>query len=130
MTNPGRTKIMTRLEEIVDPLHTALLVWDVQYALFNNIFNQEAFLKKTKGLIDKARSHHIPILYAKITPLSKAYESAFRTYMTMKRVGVDDPDKLPQFIVPGTPNAAGSEPPRAPRHPERPPNSGTRIRAR
>lgn len=105
MTNQGRTKIMTRMEEIVDPAHTALLVWDVQNALFDRIFNQEAFLMKMIGLIENARSHQVPIVYAKITPLPREYESAFRTYMTMKRMGVDDPDKLPQLIVPGTPNA-------------------------
>lgn len=105
MTKQERTKVFTRLEDIVDPSRTALLAWDVQNALYDRIFNQESFLKKMKRLIEKARSHQIPIIYAKITPLPKKYESAFRTYMFMKRFGVDNPDKVPQFIVPGTKSA-------------------------
>jgi nicotinamidase-related amidase len=44
----------------------------------------------------------MPVIYTKITPLSREYESPFRIFMTMKRFGVEDPDKLPQFMVPGT----------------------------
>ncbi len=105
MTRQKGSKVLTGLKEIVDPVQTALVVWDVQNMLFDRIFDQEAFLKNSKHLIDKARSHQIPIIYTKITPLPREYESPFRIYMTMKRFGVDDPDKLPQFMVPGTPGA-------------------------
>ena len=105
MTRQRGEKVFTKLKEIVDPIHTALLVWDVQNALFDRIFNQDTFLKKIKLLIEKARSHQIPILYARIKPLPMEYESPFRKYMFMKRLGIDDPEKLPQFIVPGTPPA-------------------------
>lgn len=105
MTIRKGAKVFTGLKDIVDPVHTALVVWDVQNMLVDSSFNQETFLINTKRLIDKARSHQIPIIYTKITPLPREYESPFRTYMMMKRVGVDDPDKLPQFMVPGAPEA-------------------------
>jgi nicotinamidase-related amidase len=105
MTIRKGAKIFTGLKDIIDPVHTALVVWDVQNMLVDRSFNQETFLKNTKRLIDKARSHQIPVIYTKITPLPREYESPFRLYMMMKRVGVDDPDKLPQFMVPGTPEA-------------------------
>lgn len=105
MTAQRGIKIFTGLREIVDPGHTALVVWDVQNMLFDRIFNQETFIKNIKHLIKTARSHHIPIIYTKITPLPKEYESPFRTYMMMKRFGADDPNKLPPFMVPGTPEA-------------------------
>ena len=102
MTDRGRLKVLTRLKDIVAQGRTALLIWDVQNALFDRIFNREAFLKNTKRLIEAARARQIPIIYSKITPLPREYESPFRTYMFMKRLGVDDPEKLPQFMTPGT----------------------------
>lgn len=98
-------KVLIHSKDIVDPAHTALLVWDVQNALFDRIFNQGAFLKNIKTLIEKARSLEIPILYARIKPLPMEYESAFRKYMFMKRLGIEETEKLPRFIVPGTPPA-------------------------
>ena len=93
------------LKEIIAPSHTALLVWDVQNLLVNGIFNKEAFLKDLKSLIEVARSKKIPIIYSKITPLPKDYESSFRTFMFMKRFKIKDPEKLPRFLEPGTPES-------------------------
>lgn len=95
----------TNLKEIVDPNHTALLVWDVQNLLVNGIFNKKEFLKDLKSLIEIARVKNIPIIYSKITPLPKDYESSFRTFMFMKRFKIKDPEKLPRFLEPGTPGA-------------------------
>lgn len=105
MSNQTSPTIHTRLKDIVDPSHTALVVWDVQNLLVKGIFNPEAFLKNSKTLLDKTRRSQIPIIYTKITPLPREYESPFRTYMLMKRFGVDDPEKVPQFLIPGTPEA-------------------------
>ena len=105
MSNKTSPTIHTQLKDIVDPSHTALVVWDVQNLLVERIFNREAFLKDSKSLIDKARKSQIPVIYTKITPLPREYESPFRTYMFMKRFGVDDPEKVPQFLIPGTPEA-------------------------
>ena len=93
------------LKEIVEPNHTALLVWDVQNLLVNGIFNKKEFLKDLKSLIEIARDKNVPIIYSKITPLPKDYESSFRTFMFMKRFKIKDPEKLPRFLEPGTPEA-------------------------
>ncbi len=85
------------LKEIVGTDHTALVIWDVQNALVSSIFNKEEFLQNSKSLIKTARSNKIPIIYTRITPLPRDYESSWRTFMLMRRYGVDDPEKLPQF---------------------------------
>ena len=85
------------LAEIVGKDHTALVIWDVQNALVNSSFNKEEFLRNSKSLIKTARSNKVPIIYTKITPLPEEYESPWRTFMLMRRYGVDDPAKLPQF---------------------------------
>jgi len=105
MKAPGTPVIYRNLREIVDPEHTALVIWDVQNGLVNTAFNKEEFLKNLKLLIKEARSKNVPIIYTKITPLPREYESPWRTYMTMKRYGVDDPKKLPSSMQPGSPEA-------------------------
>jgi nicotinamidase-related amidase len=102
MEASAKNRIYKNLKEIVAPRHTALVVWDVQNALVNHIFNQSEFLVNLKAFIGAARKNGIPVIYTKITPLSPQHESPFRTYMLMKRFGVDSPDKLPAFMFPGS----------------------------
>ena len=77
-------KVYTELKEIINPEHTALIVWDVQKMLVNNIYNKEEFLKNLNNLIDTARSKGMPIFFTKITPLPKEFESPARKYSSSK----------------------------------------------
>ena len=97
--------LYTSLKDIIDPKHTCLVVWDVQNLLVNSIFNRNEFLKSLKSLIAAARRNNVLIVYTKITPLPVSMESPWRVYMMMKRFGVDDPKKLRQWLVPGSPEA-------------------------
>jgi len=99
------TVIYTNLKEIVEPAHTALVVWDVQNGLVSSIYNREEFLKYLRMILDAARANGIPILYTKITPLPTGYESPWRLYTQMKRAGLDDPAELKPFMVPGSEQA-------------------------
>lgn len=105
MNGSGKHIIYRELHEIAAPEHTALVVWDVQNALVNAIFNKEEFLANMRSLIEAARKNEIPVVYTKITPLPIQYESPWRLYMSMKRFGVDEPDKLPPFMKPGIPES-------------------------
>lgn len=77
-------KVYTEIREIVNPEHTALIVWDVQKMLVNNIFNREEFLKNINALIESARTKGMPIFFTKITPLPKEFESPARKYSSSK----------------------------------------------
>ncbi len=94
--------IYETLGEIAAPEHTALVVWDVQNALVNNIFNKKEFLENLKALINAAREKRVSVLYTKIKPLPPDYNSSWSVYMTMRRYRVNDPAKLPQFMKPGS----------------------------
>ena len=98
-------RIYRNLAEIVDPEHTALVIWDVQNALVNSAFNKEEFLQNLKLFMESARGKKLPIIYTKITPLPMYYESPWRIYILMKRFGVDDPEKLPSYMQPGSPES-------------------------
>jgi nicotinamidase-related amidase len=97
----GKTVIYENLGEIVNPQHTALVVWDVQNALVGGIYNKEEFLHNLKLFIRAARSNKIPIVYTKATPLPIDYESSWRLYWLMQRFKVNVPEKLPPFVRPG-----------------------------
>lgn len=97
--------IYESLKEIVSPEHTALVVWDVQNALVNNIFNKQEFIAHLSSLLGKAREKGIAIIYSRITPLPPQYNSSWAIYASMRRFGVDDPSKIPPFMKPGTTDA-------------------------
>ena len=105
MKSPGESKIYGSLREILDPEHTILVIWDVQNALVNSTFNKDEFLQSLKLLLQAARSNKVPVIYTKITPLPRYYESSWRIYMQMRRFGVDDPGKLPPFMELGSPES-------------------------
>lgn len=98
-------QVYLELKEIIDPAHTALLVWDVQNLLVERIFNQEPFLKNLKQIVEAARQTGMPVFYSKIVPLPREFEAPHRSLMMMRRMGIQDPDKLPSFLQPGTKGA-------------------------
>ena len=61
----GKTVYFT-VNEIVEPSHTALVVWDVQKMLIDSIFNKEEFMKNINLLIESARKSKISIFYTAI----------------------------------------------------------------
>jgi nicotinamidase-related amidase len=105
MKTLGNLEIFDNLQEMVDPAHTALVIWDCQNLLVNSIFNREDFLKSLKALLAAARLKKIPVVYTLITPLPPGYQSAWGIYQSMKRFNVDDPAKIPVFLKPGSPEA-------------------------
>jgi nicotinamidase-related amidase len=105
MKKLGRLNIFENMKEIVDPEHTALVIWDCQNGLINNIFNKEEFLANLKGLLSAARERGVPIIYTRITPLPSEYRSSWNIYQGMLRFKVDDPTKIPVFMKSGSPEA-------------------------
>jgi nicotinamidase-related amidase len=109
MKNLGKLTIFETLKEIVDPGHTALVLWDCQDGLVERIFNREAFLSNLGALLTAAREREIPVVFTRIRPLPVAYRSSFGVYQAMKRFNVDDPAKIPAFMEPGSPEALINE---------------------
>jgi nicotinamidase-related amidase len=100
-----KRKIYVDLPDIINTMHTALLVWDVQNLLVERIFNQQKFLDNLKAIVETARKSGVPVIYSKIVPLPMEFESPSRTLMMMRRFGIQDPEKLPVFLQPGSPEA-------------------------
>ena len=101
MKNINGTEVYENLKEIVDPSHSCLVVWDVQNGLVDRIFNKEEFMANLEPFIDKLRKK-IPVVYTLITPLPKGFASSWYYYSMMRRFHVDDINKLPPFMAPGS----------------------------
>jgi len=74
------------LKGILNPGKTALLIWDVQNMLVQNIFNTEEFLVHTNKVISLAKKNNVPVIFSKITPLPERFESSVRRYFMKKRL--------------------------------------------
>ncbi|MGO9145644.1 MAG: cysteine hydrolase family protein [Desulfomonilia bacterium] len=101
MKNINGTEVYENIKEIVDPSHSCLVVWDVQNGLVDRIFNKEEFMANLEPFIDKLRKK-IPVVYTLITPLPKGFASSWYYYSMMRRFHVDDINKLPPFMAPGS----------------------------
>ena len=73
------------MREINKKEKTALVVWDVQQALVDRIFNKDEFLANTKRLIESGRENRIPVFFTAITPLPGRFESASRKLFAKRR---------------------------------------------
>jgi len=65
------------MKKLITKKNSVLVVWDVQEALVNSIFNKDEFLTKLKELIESARQYNIPIVYTKITPLPDRFQPPY-----------------------------------------------------
>jgi nicotinamidase-related amidase len=101
----NKTVVYENLGEIVNPVHTVLVVWDVQQAMYSRIFNQTEFLSHLQFIIEAARRIQVPIIYTRVVPPPPQYESSWRMYLQMKRFGVSEPAQLPVWIQPESPGA-------------------------
>ena len=88
-------KLASTLAEIVDPSHTALLIWDMEYGVAPNAFNYAELLPKLRDLSALARRSGVRVFYSVQIPFDFAKEEA-EVWMRirMKRAKVTDPALL------------------------------------
>ncbi len=72
------------IKDIIKPDHTALIIWDVQKMLVDNVYNKEELLSKISELLAAARSKKMPVFFTRITPLPQKFESPARKYSSSK----------------------------------------------
>jgi len=88
-------KIPSTLAEIVEPEHTALLIWDLEYAIGPNAFNYQDMLPKLKDISPLARRVGARVFYSVQTGFDLAKEEAgVWVRIRMKRAKASDPNQL------------------------------------
>ena len=88
MQKIGDKIVYNTIEEIFDPSHTALVLWDVLPAFKKIIFNKEEFSKNLNSIVDLARKSNIQIFFTSVQTLSKRFESSANIY-TVDKLGLD-----------------------------------------
>jgi nicotinamidase-related amidase len=88
MQKIGDKIVYNTIEEILDPSHTALVVWDVQRGSTKLIFNTEEFSRNLNSVVELARKSIVPIFFTPIQMLPKRFESSAIIY-TLGKLGFD-----------------------------------------
>jgi nicotinamidase-related amidase len=79
MQKIGDKIVYNTIEEILDPSHTALVVWDVQHGTTKLIFNTEEFSRNLNSVVELAHKSIVPIFFTPIQMLPKRFESSLFT---------------------------------------------------
>jgi nicotinamidase-related amidase len=91
----GSKKIPATLAELVDSKRTALLLWDMEYAIAPNAFNYKNIVANLKELSGLAQDAGVPIFYSVQTGFDLAKEEAgVWVRVRMKRAKATDPKQL------------------------------------
>jgi len=91
----GGKQIPATLAEIVDPKRSALLIWDMEYAIGPNAFNYQDILANLKMLSNAARQAGVPVFYSVQTGFDLLKEEAgVWVRVRMKRAKASDPGQL------------------------------------
>ena len=88
MQKIGEKIVYNTNEEILDPSHTALVLWDVLRAFEKIIFNTEEFSKNLNSIVELARKSNIPIFFTSVQTLPRRFESPANIY-TLSKLGFD-----------------------------------------
>ena len=88
-------QIANTLAEMVEPSRTALLIWDMEYAIGPNAFNYKEMLPKLQDLSALARRVGARVFYSVQTGFDLAKEEAgVWVRIRMKRAKIADPNQL------------------------------------
>lgn len=83
----GDKIVYNTIEEILDPSHIALVLWNIVYAFTNMIYNKEEFSRNLDSVVELARKSNIPISFTSHQMLSKRFESS--NIYTASKLGLD-----------------------------------------
>jgi nicotinamidase-related amidase len=78
--------IQTEIEEIVDPLHTALVILGAQNTAVDLIFNKDEFMTSLNSLVQSAREKKISIFFSKMQYHPLKYQSPSWIYTSNKMI--------------------------------------------
>ena len=78
--------VLTEIEEIVDPLHTALVILGAQNTAVDLIFDKNEFMTSLNSLVQSAREKKIPIFFRKMQYHPLKYQSSAWIYTSNKMI--------------------------------------------
>lgn len=92
-------KIPRSLDEVIRPEHTALIVYDMQAGIANQIANGQEIICNVARLLEAARSAGVRTFFTRHMSLPKELMGAFQYRTAMAWQRVDSPEKVkPMFL--------------------------------
>jgi nicotinamidase-related amidase len=85
-------EILEQFNEVVDPKHTGLLLWNFSPGAITRCFNGAAVLANARSLVTKAREHGVRLLYSKPGPLNWESVGAPMLRMRLKQLRIANPN--------------------------------------
>ena len=91
------------LEEICDPQHLALVVYDMQIGILKQIRNPEAIVAKVSRVLEAARGAGVRTFFMRHMSLPRELMGAFAYRMAMAWQRTDDPEKVSPWFLRDSP---------------------------
>ena len=99
-------EIARTLEDICNPMHLALLVYDMQVGIKSQIKEGDVIAARVRQALDAARAARVRVFFTRHMSLPKELMGAFQYRMAMAWQGVDDPGKVVPWFLRDTPGFA------------------------
>jgi len=94
------------LEDVCNPRHLALLVYDMQVGIKSQIKEGDVIAARVLQALDAARAARVRVFFTRHMSLPKELMGAFQYRMEMAWQGVDDPGKVVPWFLRDTPGFA------------------------
>lgn len=94
------------LEDVCNPRHLALLVYDMQVGIKSQIKEGDVIAARVLQALDAARAARVRVFFTRHMSLPKELMGAFQYRMAMAWQGVDDPGKVVPWFLRDTPGFA------------------------
>src|SRR5215470_355452 len=94
------------LEDVCNARRLALLVYDMQVGIKNQVKDGEAIAAKIREILEAARSAKVRVFFTRHMSLPKELMGAFQFRMAMAWQRVDDPEKVQPWFLRDTPGFA------------------------
>lgn len=101
MKNAFGLRISETVEELIDN-NVALLVWDMQHAIADRIFNRDSVVQGIQRLIESAHRSSVPVIFSQHYSNPFAVEDAAWIRLWWKRSGLVSPSELMPLALPGS----------------------------
>jgi len=98
--------IARTLEDVCNPRHLALLVYDMQVGIKSQIKEGDVIAARVRQALDAARAARVRVFFTRHMSLPKELMGAFQYRMAMAWQGVDDPGKVVPWFLRDTPGFA------------------------
>jgi biuret amidohydrolase len=99
-------QIRRTLEDVCDPRHLALLIYDMQVGIVNQLKDGTAVAAKVREVLTTARSTGLRTFFTRHLSLPKELMGAFQYRMAMAWQQIDDPGKVEPWFLRDSPGFA------------------------